>query len=291
MKESSSTQTGYLNENFRLFHLKDQKKMNFDFHFHSFNKIIYIISGHVTYFIEGKAYFLQPGDFLLVNHNSVHRPIIDSDVPYERIVLWSRPEFMIDYFPDSDDLTACFTTADLESYHLFHPQKAVAEELIFILKRLEQSLSSEKFAHALLSDTYFLQFFIYLNRTFKLPDDLVDESVIKYDQQIEEILKYIQAHLTSTLTNEEIAQKFFVSKYYLMHKFKEETGYTLHNYIQQKRLLLVVDELKKGTPVMKAASSCGFGDYSSFLRAFQKMFHTSPGMFSLDSLPNKETSF
>ena len=37
--------------------------------------------------------------------------------------------------------------------------------------------------------------------------------------------------------------------------------------------------LRQGTPVMKAAELAGFRDYSTFLRAFQNTFHTSPKNF------------
>jgi hypothetical protein len=42
---------GYLNKDFEFFHLKDNKAMQFEFHYHDFNKIIIFISGNVTYLI------------------------------------------------------------------------------------------------------------------------------------------------------------------------------------------------------------------------------------------------
>jgi len=44
---------GYLNEDFRFFHLKDKSSEEHDFHYHDFNKIVIFISGNVTYVIEG----------------------------------------------------------------------------------------------------------------------------------------------------------------------------------------------------------------------------------------------
>ncbi len=32
--------SGYLQQNFRLFHLKDKKEQQFDFHYHDFDKIV-----------------------------------------------------------------------------------------------------------------------------------------------------------------------------------------------------------------------------------------------------------
>ena len=43
--------TGYLKEDFRLFHINDQTKKDFSYHYHDFHKIIVFISGKVTYHI------------------------------------------------------------------------------------------------------------------------------------------------------------------------------------------------------------------------------------------------
>ena len=51
---------GFLRENFRLFHLIDKRNLEFNLHYHDFNKIIIFISGNVTYHIEGKSYILKP---------------------------------------------------------------------------------------------------------------------------------------------------------------------------------------------------------------------------------------
>ena len=54
--------SGYLQQNFRLFHLKDKKEQQFDFHYHDFDKIVIFLSGNVTYIVEGKSYHLKPWD-------------------------------------------------------------------------------------------------------------------------------------------------------------------------------------------------------------------------------------
>lgn len=61
-----------------------------------------------------------------------------------------------------------------------------------------------------------------------------------------------------------------------MHKFKKETGYTLHNYIMQKRIFKAKKLIDEGCPITKASLLCGFTDYSNFLRAYKKIFNASP---------------
>ena len=65
---------GYLYDDFKLFHLKDNCKREFQYHYHEFYKVLIIISGNVVYNIEGKSYKLKPYDVVLVNRNMIHKP-------------------------------------------------------------------------------------------------------------------------------------------------------------------------------------------------------------------------
>ena len=96
---------------------------------------------------------------------------------------------------------------------------------------------------------------------------------------MEDILRYITSHLDEPLSIDLLASRFFISRYHLMHRFKEVTGYTVHQYIRQKRLLLAGEQIRAGVPVMKAAEQAGFSEYSTFLRAFQNTFRMSPREF------------
>lgn len=99
---------------------------------------------------------------------------------------------------------------------------------------------------------------------------------IQYDSRIEELLSYIKQNLESELSVESLAKKFYLNRYYLMHLFKQETGYTLHSYIQKKRVIKAAELIKQGMQAGEVYMLCGFGDYSSFVRAFKKEFQLSP---------------
>lgn len=278
-QKKKEKQTGYLHQNFRLFHLKDKKNQEFEFHYHDFNKIIIFLSGNVTYLVEGKAYDLKPWDILLVNNHDIHKPVIDPNVTYERVVIWLQQDFIRAQKDRSCDLSQCFTTANEKRFNLIRLNHQLQADIQTILSQLESSLASSEFGHEALSQAYFLQFMVYLNRVFIPETCQPDNSISRYDRQIADILTYINLHLAEDLSNEALSEKFYVSKYYLMHKFKEHTGYTLHAYVQQKRLLHAKDLMIEGVPILKAASMCGFSDYSTFLRAFRKFYGISPKAF------------
>lgn len=275
---NDSKQTGYLLQDFRLFHLKDQNIREFEFHYHDFNKIIIFLSGNVTYIIEGKAYFLKPWDILLVNNHDVHKPIIDSSSVYERIIIWLKPSYLSKNTDkkSNNDITYCFQKANERSFNLIRLNSSLEQRMKQMIIELEEAIQSEEFGSDLLANSLFTQFMIYLNRIFLGNTYKETQKSIHYDERIEEILKYINQNLSSDLTIDSLASRFYLNKYYFMHKFKKETGYTIHQYILQKRLLNANLLIQSGTPIVKSSQLSGFTDYSTFLRAYKKMFQKAP---------------
>lgn len=262
--------TGYLKEDFRLFHINDQTKKDFSYHYHDFHKIIVFISGKVTYHIEGKAYHLKPRDILLVSQGAIHKPEIDPSVPYERYIFWIRDDL------SCQELNTCFQKANDRSFNLVRADSALQERLKDLLPEIEQTLQNKHFGDTVLRNALFTQFMIYINRIFLRTSSSPDKKTYSSDTQVEQLLKYINRNLSENLSIDQLANRFFFSKYHMMRKFKNETGYTIHNYITSKRLLMARSLISQGMPVMKAAQASGFHDYTTFVRAYKKQFGKSP---------------
>ena len=128
----------------------------------------------------------------------------------------------------------------------------------------------------ILEKALFYEFMVYLNRIFLEKQYICDQDSYTYDSRIEELLKYINRNLEKELSIEELSRRYFLSKYYMMRKFKEETGYTMHSYIVSKRLFLARSLISQGVPVTKAALQSGFKDYTAFIRAYKKQFGELP---------------
>lgn len=262
--------TGYLKEDFRLFHINDQTKKDFSYHYHDFHKIIVFISGKVTYHIEGKAYHLKPRDILLVSQGAIHKPEIDPSVPYERYIFWIRDDL------SCQELNTCFQKANDRSFNLVRADSALQERLKDLLPEIEQTLQNKHFGDTVLRNALFTQFMIYINRIFLRTSSSPDKKAYSSDTQVEQLLKYINRNLSENLSIDQLAERFFLSKYHMMRKFKNETGYTIHNYITSKRLLMARSLISQGIPVMKAAQASGFHDYTTFVRAYKKQFGKAP---------------
>ncbi|MEA4827987.1 MAG: AraC family transcriptional regulator [Clostridium sp.] len=267
------------NEDFHFFNLKDQKKNEFEFHYHDFNKIIIFISGEVTYIIEGKSYKLKPWDILLVGKNDLHLPIIRSTVSYERMILWLNPLFLEKHNKNNCNLLSCFELATKRKLNLIRLSMKDVNSLKQNLADLEHAIQDKDFGSHILRNALFLQIMVKINRLFLGMEINKDIDDIKYDPRIESILSFINSNLDKNLSIDTISKKFYLNKYYLMHLFKKETGYTLYGYIQKKRIIRASDLIKSGMQAGDVCSLCGFGDYSTFVRAFKREFNLSPKQY------------
>jgi AraC-like DNA-binding protein len=279
MKEENDflrNKRGYLNNDFEFFHLKDKKGLQFEFHYHDFDKIIIFISGKVTYFIEGKAYRLKPWDILLVSNSQVHKPIIEPGDMYERIVIWVNSSFLEKHNSDECILSSCFELAAENNYNLLRLTPELLGNMRQVLSKLEEACKSKEFGSRILKNSLFMQLIVSLNRIYLGSGNQTEPGDIEYDESIGRILSYINENLNSDLSIENLSEQFFMSKYHLMHKFKKQTGYSIHNYILQKRLIMANMLIKQGRSSAEVSIECGFGDYSSFVRAFKSKFGLSP---------------
>lgn len=269
------TKKGYLNSEFRLFHLTDKETREVEYHYHDFDKITIFIKGCVTYTIEGKSYDLKPYDIVLVKHNDIHRLTVDNSTLYERIIVYISPNFMNAYKTESYDLNYCFQKAEKEHSNVLRIASLEKSSLFRSITRLEASFSDDGYAADLYRQVMFLEFMIHLNRAAR-KNRLEYIDTASYNTKIQDILRYINENINEDLSIDSIADQFYISKYYMMRLFKQETGYTLGQYISQKRLLLSKELLLSGESVTQACFDCGFKDYSTFSRAYKRFFGESP---------------
>lgn len=276
---------GYLLENFRLFHLKSEQHAPVDFHYHEFCKLLLLVSGQGGYVVDGHRYLLQPGDAVLVGSRSVHRPEMELGKMYERIIIYISPEYLQRESAPGCDLLEIFSG---ERGHVLRPKDP--KKVFALAAALERELSGEEYGREILSGTALLRLLVEIGRNQHQTDDQRPRPVEPKNPRVLEIMRYIDAHLSEDLDIDDLAARFYVSKYHMMRQFNRETGFTIHTYLSQRRLHYARELIAGGMRATEACYRSGFRSYSSFTRAYSKHFGTTP-TGRMDTAHEREEGF
>ena len=264
---------GYLLENFRLFHLKSRGGAQVEYHYHEFCKILLLVQGSGGYSVDGQRYLLQSGDIVLLDAHSIHRPELDMDAPYERIILYISPEYLQRQSTADCDLRSVFSG---EKGHVLRLNEERKQKIFRMAVQLERDLEGNVFGREIFSNAGLLRLLVEIGRNRENPETSGTSPVQPRSERIVEILRYIDDHLSEDLDAEVLAKAFFISKYHMMRQFRRETGTTVHLYITQKRLVKARELMDSGMRATDACYHCGWRSYSSFTRAYNKHLGTTP---------------
>ncbi len=238
-------------------------------HTHGNYEIFMLIKGDCEYKIEGSVYPLSPFDILIMRPMEFHKLHLSSDKTYERVVMQFSPELIGQLDPDKTLLT-CFDQRRLGENNLI-PAKLV------ILKRLESNFTFlESHLTKACGVSALIKLLAQINDVYS--SEATPPNKGSGDVVVQRIIAYINDNITETISLDTIERYMFLNKFHLNRLFKKATGSTIIDYIIRKRLLLAQHFIKTGYTPNNACKACGFGEYSSFYRAYKKQFAVSPKM-------------
>ncbi len=264
---------GFLMEDFRLFHLRSDSGTKPEYHYHEFHKILLLVSGSGAYAVEGSRYLLQPGDLVLIGSGCVHRPEFEPGTSYERIILYISPEFLRRESVADCDLADCFSGA---RGHVLRPGEKARAALFALAAELERELGGDGYGRVILSTAAVLRLLVHLNRELRHTASPQPSPVTPTNERVLDMLRYLDAHLSEDISIDDLAERFYLSKYHMMRLFRRETGSTIHSYLTERRLLLARELIAGGMSATDACYRSGWRSYSSFTRAFGRRFGTTP---------------
>lgn len=94
---------------------------------------------------------------------------------------------------------------------------------------------------------------------------------------VQKSLNYIEDHLLENINSESVAKSVFTSSAYFQKIFSIVTGYTVADYIRNRRLSLAGEEIASGrTRVLDAALKFGYETPESFTKAFSRFHGVTP---------------
>lgn len=105
-------------------------------------------------------------------------------------------------------------------------------------------------------------------------------TVSRKRMELVEIKNYLDEHYTDKISLDDLAERFFINKFYLSKIFKETYGTTVNNYLISKRITRAKQLLRfTDMTVDEIGVAVGMGDANYFSRMFRKVEGSSPSEY------------
>ncbi len=270
---------------YELQYKQDTYLKDVELHHHDFYELYFLISGDVTYTIESRQYHVLPGDLLLISPRELHQICIRPEMStYERYVLWVDPQLLSKYSTALSDLTRNLDPNGANRSNLIRMTPEEHSRLLRLFEQLWQESGSDSYGSDLLRESLLIQLLVQINRLSDRAHESYEE-LSGSSRAVYEVVAYINEHYSQPLSLEGLAELVYVSKYHLSHEFNRQVGTSVYRYIQKKRLLIARQLMSQGSKPNEVFSSCGFGDYAGFYRAFKGEYGISPRAYALSVRP------
>lgn len=267
-----------LSRDYEIYYYSDNDFQNVDSHIHKYYEVYFFLEGNVSLLIRDKMHKLCQGDVVILPPGIPHKAVIhDHSKPYSRFVFWMSVEYYQRLKEKSDDYYYIIQCAVEKKQYVYHNDVVQFSSIQSKIFHLIEEINSDRFAKESKIFIGICDLILHLNR---MAYEKNHPRKRKEDQDLyHNILQYIDDYMEQDLSLENLAGKFYVSKYHIAHIFKENTGISIHQYIMKKRLAACQDAILSDISISKAYLMFGFKDYSSFFRAFKKEFGISPKEF------------
>lgn len=225
-----------------------------------------VLSGSGTLEYDGTAYPLSKGDCVFLDCRKTYSHRCSED-------LWTL-EWAHFYGPNMSGIYEKYTGRGGRC--CFHPK--TTEPFEQVLRELLAIADSADYIRDMRIFEKLTALLTLLMEESWNPEKRSARSSKKRDLQI--IKEYLDVNYREKISLDQLAEQFFINKFYLTRIFKEQFGITVANYVLQLRIthakqLLRFTELS----VEKVGAECGMGDANYFSRMFKKVEGVTPGEF------------
>jgi len=233
---------------------------------HPYHEMTYYIDGGATVLSDTFKEVLENEALLLIPKEHYHFFELKSPENFMRLKI---------SFPDIPELGVLIDDA-MPQIRII---KDIPPQLHGILRRMCENLSADRSddASSLRCEVFCYGAFLMLLSEVSTHDSIfIRPQMRESGHFITRCIRYIDENLTGDVSALSIAEAMNVSESTLFRSFRKELGITLHRYITEKRLSYARKLIMDNENPTNIFLDCGYGDYSSFYRAYSKMFGHPP---------------
>ena len=232
-------------------------------HSHDFCEILYVAGGAGEAILEGKKFRLAPGDLVVVNPGTLHEERSDAKAPLRLIFLAIR-DFAVPGLP-----AGCLSQ---EKYRVLSCGEYRYKMDIYLRELLQETSSQIEFYQEI-SQGLVSALLVLVMRLIRINPE--DEAALS--QECQKIKEYLDQNFTSLITLDSLSETVYISKHYLSHLFKEQTGVSPIKYLTSKRMEKACELLSETElPVSEVSKAVGYENPLYFSQVFKRVYGISP---------------
>lgn len=260
-------------------HVLEKEEIYTPLHWHRSIEIDLALEGRIYLKIDGKNQKLEKGDWAVINSGELHSNTwVEREDSYQGITVLISKSFLDGwlckdaYFVHTDD-------PDGES------QVRETIEKLGIVGKEKKDFGDLECMISLFALTKLLGQYCLKEKADR------DGRGMKGINNVKEIINYIDLHYKESLSLGGVAEQFHYSSAHLSRLFKEHIGYNFYEYLQDVRLMNVMEQLKKSQDVrlIDCAMENGFPNVKSFITTFKKMYDCTPSEWRKNKSGKKES--
>lgn len=273
-------------ENFRVEYAINPQKPNMpSSHYHNCYEVYFFLGNNATYFIENKSFHVNTYDVIFIDKFTYHKTWYQDDETRERFVIYFNDE-ALKKIEDKNIIAKILNLFDKKKISFPGSfNKYMLQELnknIYPAFSKKASTVSKLRAHFSLLGL-FLSMIDLVDRGYALENH---EKYNSKEQRIAQVINYINSNYMKNITLDILCERFFVSKYYLCHSFKEITGVSIMDFITEKRLMEAEKLLRySNLNITNIAQAVGYNSVSYFITLFKQKYNCTPAAFRKNLTP------
>lgn len=247
------------------------------YHAHNFIEIVLIDSGSGWHIINGEKISVQPGDIIIVDYDVPHKSISGNEQLVVRNCLFTVSTLDKQHQNSRsfcDALLSCSISSKLysnfSSYLRIRTSGDNKYQIISLYEKMLKEYNRKLTGYPSMLRSYLTELLILIARIY-------EENDSKQSSVINSVKEYIIENYKKNITLDEISSNVFLSSQYLCKIFKENTGTTIIQFLQQIRIEQAIQSiLSTDKKISDIAASVGYSDLKHFNSIFKKITGTTP---------------